>query len=486
MYKTDSIKQTQPDLGSGNVGQLVIKLAVPAIISQLVNLLYNIVDRIYIGHMPGDGAIALTGLGLCLPVIMLITAFSMLVGAGGAPNASIAMGKGDIDTAETILGNCFAMLVMCAVLLTAFVEISARPLLVCFGASPDTLPYALSYIRIYSAGTLFVMLALGLNTFITTQGAASTAMKTVVIGAVINIILDPIFIFIFDMGVRGAALATIISQGISAAWVMRFLTGNKTRLHIRKNNLRLRKEIVMTVLALGIAPFIMTSTESILNVAFNSSLSRYGGDIAVGSMTILSSVMQLQMLPVQGLAQGAQPVMSFNYGAGKTDRVMSAFRILAGSCIAYTLLFWLAVQTFPEVFVRIFNSSSEELITCASWALRIYMGGTAIFGLQMAVQQTFVSLGQAKLSLFVACLRKIILLIPLIYILPMLPAFSGDMLIGSGAAVLSVSGKVLAVFLAEPAADIISVTVCGLLFLFTYKRILSGAKLQASISSHSG
>ena len=448
-------KKNTTDLGEGSVGRLLMKLALPAIVAQMVNLLYNMVDRIYIGHIPETGDVALTGLGLCFPIIMIITAFSNLVGAGGAPRASIAMGKGDYETAEKYLGNCFAMLTTCAVILTITLAITGVPAVRLFGASDRTLPYALSYMRIYVAGTIFVMISLGLNTFITTQGFAQIAMKTVLIGAVCNIILDPIFIFVFRMGVKGAALATILSQAVSAAWVMRFLTGEKTRLKLRKENLRLEKTVVLPILALGISPFIMTATESILNIAFNSSLSKYGGDVAVGAMTIISSIMQLQFMPTQGLSQGAQPILSYNYGAGKMDRVKRAYRLLITIGLGYTLTFWAMVQLFPEFFVRLFNSSSPELISTTAWALRIYMAATGVFGIQMAVQQTFVSLGQAKLSLFIACLRKIILLIPLIYILPM---FLED--------------KVFAVFLAEPVADFVSVTVAGTLFLLNIKKIL--------------
>lgn len=448
-------QKNMANLGEGSVGRLLMKLALPAIVAQMVNLLYNMVDRIYIGHIPETGDVALTGLGLCFPIIMIITAFSNLVGAGGAPRASIAMGKGDDETAEKYLGNCFAMLVLCAAVLTVGLEIVGEPVLRLFGASDNTMPYALSYMRIYVAGTLFVMIALGLNTFITTQGFAQIAMKTVIIGAVCNIVLDPLFIFVFKMGVKGAALATIISQAVSAVWVIRFLTGNKTRLKLRKENLKLDRAVVLPVLALGISPFIMSATESILNIAFNSSLSKYGGDVAVGAMTILSSIMQLQFMPTQGLSQGAQPILSYNYGAGKMDRVKRAYRLLTVISVGYTLAFWAMVQLFPEFFVRLFNSSSPELISTTAWALRIYLAVSGLFGIQMAVQQVFVSLGQAKLSLFIACLRKIILLIPLIYLLPM---FFED--------------KVFAVFLAEPVADFISVTVAGTLFLLNIKKIL--------------
>lgn len=457
MKETEELKE-KPDLGEGSVGKLLIKLAFPAIVAQLVNLLYNMVDRIYIGHIPENGDIALTGLGLCFPIIMLVTAFSNLVGAGGAPRVAIAMGKDQEDTAEKILGNCTAMLVGIALVLTIVLEISGTPILRLFGASDVTLPYALSYMRIYVAGTVCVMISLGLNTFITTQGFAQVAMKTVLIGAICNIVLDPIFIFAFNMGVQGAAIATIISQGISAIWVLRFLTGKKTKLKIRKENLKVEMSVMMPVLALGVSPFVMSATESILNIAFNSSLSRYGGDVAVGAMTILSSIMQLQFMPTQGLAQGAQPILSFNYGAAKVERVQKTYRLLLISCTLYTLIFWVLVQLFPGTFVRLFNNSSPELIETTIWALRIYMATSGFFGIQMAVQQTFVSLGQAKLSLIIACLRKIILLIPLIYILPL---FFED--------------KTFAVFFAEPVADLISVIVAGTLFAINIKKILAKA-----------
>lgn len=460
--KQEEMNRQQTDLGTGSVGKLLWKLALPAIVAQMVNLLYNMVDRIYLGHIPGKGDIALTGLGLCFPILMLVTAFSSLVGAGGAPRVAIAMGKGEHDLAEKILGNCTAALFFAAMILTISLEVAGVPILRMFGASDATLPYALDYLRIYVAGTVCVMFSLGLNPFITTQGFAKTAMKTVLIGAVCNIILDPIFIFVLNLGVKGAALATVLSQGISAIWVLRFLTGKDTRLRIRKENLRIQPQVMLPVLALGISPFIMSATESVLNIAFNSSLSKYGGDVAVGAMTILSSIMQLQFMPIQGLAQGAQPIVSFNYGAGKVERVQKTYRLLLVSSTLYTMAFWILVQVFPNVFVGIFNSSSPELMEMTVWALRIYFAVSGLFGIQMAVQQTFVSLGQAKLSLFIACLRKIILLIPLIYILP---AFLED--------------KTFAVFLAEPIADFVSVTVAATLFALNIKKILSKAGEKA-------
>ena len=453
-------------LGEGSVGKLLLKLSLPAIVAQLVNLLYNMVDRIYIGHIPETGDLALTGLGLCFPIIMIVTAFAQLIGGGGAPRVAIHMGRGEKEEAEKILGSSVSTLILIAVVITVFLEIAGTSVLRLFGASDQTLPYALDYMRIYVIGTICVMMSLGLNPFITTQGFSKDAMKTVIIGAVCNIILDPIFIFVFDMGVKGAALATIISQGISALWVLRFLTGKKTILHIRRDYLRIDWNIMKPVMALGISPFIMSATESAINIAFNMSLSRFGGDVAVGAMTILGSIMQLQMMPVQGLSQGAQPIMSYNYGAENMERVKKTYRLLFICCLTYTMTFWLAVQVFPRVFVGIFNKSPELLETTV-WALRVYMAVSGLFGIQMAVQQTFVSLGQAKLSLFIACLRKIILLIPMILILPQFFAESAD--------------KVFAVFLAEPVSDFISVSVAATLFLLNIKKILSG-KAQQTVS----
>lgn len=448
------MEQDKNKLGEGSVGKLLLKLALPAIVAQLVNLLYNMVDRIYIGHIPENGDLALTGLGLCFPVLMIVTAFAQLIGGGGAPLVAIHMGKGEKEEAEKILGSGVAMLTTIALVITVVLLLAAEPVLRLFGASGNTLPFALDYLRIYVIGTIFVLFSLGLNPFITTQGFSKDAMKTVLIGAVCNIILDPVFIFGLNMGVKGAALATILSQGVSAVWVVLFLTGKKSMLHIRKQNLRIDYKILLPVMALGISPFIMSATESAINVAFNMSLSQFGGDVAVGAMTILCSIMQLQMMPVQGLSQGAQPIMSYNYGAGNIDRVKKASGLLFVCCFGYTMFFWLAVQLFPEAFVRIFNDSPQLLAT-TTWALRIYMAVSGLFGIQMAVQQTFVSLGQAKLSLFIACLRKIILLIPLILILPF---FFAD--------------KVFAVFLAEPVADFISVTVAATLFLLNIRKIL--------------
>lgn len=453
-------EKTTTDLGKDPLGKLLLKLAIPAILAQLVNMLYNIVDRIYIGHIPREGALALTGIGLCFPVLMLVMAFSCLIGMGGAPRAAIYMGKGENEKAQNILGNCVTVLVIISFFLTAAFLLFGEPLLFLFGASEDTIGYALPYMRIYVCGTIFVQFALGLNSFITTQGFATISMATVIIGAALNIILDPVFIYVCNMGVRGAALATILSQAVSAVWVVGFLCGKKTKLKIRRKDLSIKKEYILPVLALGVSPFVMQSTESLINISFNTSLSKYGGDMAVGAMTILTSVMQLVWMPLSGLTQGAQPIISFNYGAGNRDRVKKTFGMLIGSALGFSFVMGGIVLLFPQVFVTIFNKNSKELVEISVWAMRIFMAGTLVLGIQSACQQTFLALGQAKISLFLACLRKIILMIPLIFILPHF-----------------FENKVFGVFLAEPVSDIIAVIVTGTTFFFAFPRILekSGA-----------
>lgn len=444
---------TRTDLGTEKVSRLLVRLAIPTITAQIVNMLYNIVDRIYIGHIPGEGALALTGLGLCFPVLMLVTAFSSLVGMGGAPLASIKMGQQDTKGAEKILGNCFTMLTAAAVILTVVFRLNGRSLLFLFGASGDTIGYALDYANIYILGTISVMFSLGLNAFITTQGFTKISMLTVVIGAAVNIVLDPVFIFGFGMGVQGAALATIIAQTVSAVWVLMFLLGNKTILKIKKENLRVQGKVMFPVLALGLSPFIMTSTESLLNICFNTSLQKYGGDLAVGTMTILSSCMQVCSLPLQGLAQGAQPIVSYNFGAKNLSRVKEAFRLLFVSAVCASLVMWLIAVFAPGFFPSLF-SSDEALIAYASWAIRIYLGMVFVMGAQMACQQTFVAIGEAKISLFLALFRKIIVLIPLIYLLP---NFFED--------------KVFAVFLAEPVADTTAAITTTALFFWKFRKL---------------
>ncbi len=447
------MSDTRTDLGTEKVGKLLVRLAIPTITAQIVNMLYNIVDRIYIGHIPEEGALALTGLGLCFPVIMLITAFSSLVGMGGAPQASIKMGQQDQEGAQKILGNCFVVLAVLAVILTVVFRLTGRELLQLFGASNDTIDYALDYLNIYVLGTISVMFSLGLNAFITTQGFSKISMLTVVIGAALNIALDPVFIFVFHMGVQGAALATILSQTVSAIWVLKFLFGKKTILKIRKENMRVQGKIMIPVLALGLSPFIMTSTESLLNICFNTSLQKYGGDLAVGSMTILASCMQVCNLPLQGLAQGAQPIVSYNFGAKNLDRVKKAFRLLFISAICASSVIWLIAIFAPAFFPSLF-SGDQELIAYSSWAIRIYLGMAFVMGAQMSCQQTFVAIGEAKISLFLALFRKIIVLIPLIYIFP-----------------LFFTDKVFAVFLAEPVADTIAATTTTTLFLMKFRKL---------------
>lgn len=437
-------------LANAPVWSLIIKLSIPAILAQIVNLLYNIVDRIYIGHMEDVGTMAITGVGLCFPVISLITAFTMLVAQGGAPRAAIEMGKGDIKKAEKILGNCFILLIMLSVILTAVFLVFGEKLLMLFGASESTIVYALPYMNIYVAGSMFVMISLGLNMFITTQGFTKISMATVLIGAICNIILDPIFIFGFDMGVRGAALATIISQAVSAVWVISFLLGKKTKIRIKKENLLPNIKILAPVLALGISPFVMSGTEAVINVAFNSSLQKYGGDIAVGAMTICTTIFQMVWVPAQGIGQGAQPIISYNYGAKNGNRVKQAFKAFLFICFSYIFVFGTTIELFPQFFIKIFNDN-PELMETATWTIRLYGCALVFFGIQMAVQQTLIALGKAKASLFIACLRKVILLVPLIYILPNF-----------------FENKVFAVFLAEPVSDAISIITASIVFFFVF------------------
>lgn len=447
-------QKKETNLGKDPVGRLLFRLAVPAITAQIVNVLYNMVDRMYIGHIPKIGAAALTGVGVTFPIIMVISAFAALMAMGGAPKASIMMGKGDRETAEKILGNCTSGTIAAGLILTVLLLIFGRDLLMLFGASENTIGYADTYMKIYACGTLFVQIALGLNTFITTQGFAGTSMLSVVIGAVTNIILDPIFIFGFDMGVSGAALATIISQALSAVWVLLFLTGKKTTLKIRKKYLKIDPRLYGSCLALGMSPFIMQATEGAITVCFNSSLLRYGGDIAVGAMTILSSVMQFSMLPLQGLTQGAQPIVSFNYGAGNMERVKKAFFLLLRACVIYSTLLWAVAVFVPQAFIMIFTSDAD-LSAYTEWAMRIYMAMSLIFGIQVACQQTFIALGNAKTSLFLAVLRKIILLIPLIFVLP-----------------LFFTDKAMTVFLAEPVADTLAVATTATMFFVQFRKFL--------------
>jgi putative MATE family efflux protein len=444
-------------LGRDPLGGLLFKLALPTITAQLINMLYNVVDRVYIGHMEGVGDLALTGVGVCMPLIMIISAFAALVAGGGAPRASIFMGQGDRDSAERTMGACFSLQCVISIVLTVILAIFHRPLLLAFGASENTIEYAAAYMQIYSIGTIFVQLTLGMNAYITAQGFAKMGMLTVVIGAVANIILDPIFIFALNMGVRGAALATILSQAISCVWVLLFLSGKKSILRLRPAVMKVDLKLVLPCIALGSAHFIMQASESVISACFNTSLRTYGGDIAVGAMTILTSVMQFAMLPLQGLAQGAQPIISYNYGARNRERVRGIFKILLTSSLIYSMTIWAAVMLFPRGFASIFTSDGA-LLDFTSGALRIYCAVLGIFGIQIACQMTFVSLGKALSSMAVAIMRKFVLLLPLIYIVP---AFFEEGM------------KTTGVYLAEPIADVIAVSFTAVLFAFQFKRALS-------------
>ena len=457
------------DLGSGSVGRLLFKLAVPAIVAQVINVLYNMVDRMYIGHLPEIGETALTGVGVCFPLITAISAFAALVSMGGAPRASIFLGRGDKETAEKILGNCATALVVVGVALTAVFFAFGYQLLGLFGASSQTIGYAWQYFSIYLVGTIFVQASLGLNAFINAQGYTMVGMLTVVIGAVLNIILDPILMFGFDMGVAGAALATIISQAVSAAFTVWFLCSRRSYLRLKASNLRLVGKILWPSIALGLSPFVMQLTESVISICFNTQLQIYGGDIAVGAMTILSSVMQFAMLPLQGLTQGAQPITSFNFGAGKMDRVVKAFRILLISCLTYATALWAICEFAPQLVIGIFTPADGTLGVYTRSALRIYMAASLLFGAQIACQQTFVALGKAGISLFLAVLRKIILLVPLIFLLPRVLPIAQD----------------TAVFLAEPAADTLAVittcTMFGIVFGGMVKKWKQEQKAKAGV-----
>ena len=433
------------------IGKLLFKLSLPTVIAQLINMLYNIVDRIYIGHMPQNGDLALTGVGVCMPIIMIVSAFAALVSSGGAPRASIFMGKKDITGAEKILGGCFTLQVIISVILTAILLIFNRSLLLSFGASKNTIEYAVKYMNIYAVGTIFVQLTLGMNAFITAQGFTKISMLSVVIGAISNIILDPIFIYVLNLGVSGAALATLISQALSCIWAVSFLRSKKAMIRLKIDSLRLIPSIVLPCIALGSATFIMQASESIISVCFNSSLLGYGGDVAVGAMTILTSVMQFAMLPLQGIAQGAQPISSYNYGAGNAARVKKTFKLLLISCLAYSVTLWCCVMLFPRTFASLFTAD-KALLDFTEKVIKIYFGAMFLLGAQVACQMTFVSLGNAISSVIVAIVRKFALLLPLIYIMP---HFMDNPTIG--------------VYTAEPIADIIAVTFTIILFFFRFR-----------------
>ena len=441
-------------LGTAPIGRLLFKLAIPTVVAQLVNMLYNVVDRIFIGHIPAIGDVALTGVGVCMPLLMIVSAFAALIGSGGAPRASIFLGKQEQENAERTLGNCFVAQLLISAILTTVLLLWAEPLLLTFGASENTIRYAVDYMKIYALGTVFVQLTLGMNAFITAQGKTAVAMLSVLIGAVMNIALDALFVLGFNLGVRGAALATIISQSASCAWVLCFLLGRRTVLRLRPKFFLPIPRILFPSLALGTATFIMQASESVISVCFNASLLRYGGDIAVGAMTILTSVMQFAMMPLTGIAQGAQPILSYNYGAKNTQRVKKTFRLLLAVCLSYSVALWAVVMAFPGGFAGIFTPD-QALRDFADWALRIYMSGIVIFGIQIACQMTFVSLGKAGSSVIVAVVRKFVLLLPLIYLMPLL-----------------MENRTRAVFVAEPIADIVAVLFTTVLFIFQFRRAM--------------
>lgn len=449
------MKRRENDLGKDSVGTLLFRLAVPAIAAQLVNALYNIVDRMYIGHIPDVGSLSLTGLGICYPILLVISALSVLSSSGGGSRASVRMGEGQVEEANKILGGCVAMLLTFSVVTTLSFQIFKEPLLFLFGASENTIGYATDYLGIYLWGTVFVMGTLGLNNFISIQGFSTISMLSTILGAVVNIILDPIFIFALDMGVRGAALATVLAQMCSAIWIFRFLRGKRTKLTIQRRYIRLDSTVLIPVVSLGVSPFIMQATNSLVNITLNASLSQYGGDLAVGAMTICSSVMQVFHMPVQGFSQGAQPIIGFNFGAGNFDRVRRTFRILVVCCLTCSTLGWVAVHAAPQFFVSIFNDT-PDLVEITLWTLPLYMGGSLVFGAQTACQQTFVALGEAKISLFLALLRKVILLIPLVLILPRVMGYN----------------EVFFTFLSQPIADILAAATTATIFAYRFPKLL--------------
>ena len=438
-------------LKSGPIFKTMLVMGIPTFVAQFINLMYNIVDRVYIGHISDCGAQALTGVGVCFPIITFISAFTSLIGMGGAPLEGIALGAGNREKAEKILGNSFSALIIVSVVLTIVFQLIKKPFLYMFGASDATYLYAGPYLSIYLVGTIFVMISMGLNTYITTQGAATTAMFSIIIGAAVNMILDPIFIFALDMGVKGAAYATVISQAISAIWVLHFLTGKKATLRIKRENLGLDIHILMSICALGISPFIMGATESLISVVFNSGAQKYGGDLYVGSITILQSVMQMISVPMNGFASGVQPIISYNYGAKNMERVKKSSLTLIGITFMSSCVLTLICMTIPGKIAGLFTTDVKLIDICSS-VLPIFMAGMLVFGLQSGCQNSFLSLGKAKQSLFFALLRKVILLTPLALILP------------------GITNSVMGLYYAEPISDVISAICCVIVFMITLKR----------------
>lgn len=451
------MKEQQQLLATAPVGPLLLKMAIPTITANLIHVLYNMIDRMFIGHIPEVGAEALTGVGVCLPLTVIIMACAALAGSGGAPRASILMGKGDPETAQKILGNCTSAIVIMGALLMVLQWIFGKDLLYLFGASEGTIVYAWDYLKVYAAGTVFVLISVGLNAFITAQGFTKISMISVIIGATANIILDAVFILIFNMGVAGAALATIIAQALSSVWILRFLLGNRTALRIQKKYLKIDPKVYLPCAALGLSPFVMQSTEGLITICFNTSLLQYGGDIAVGAMTILASVMQLSMLPLTGITQGAQPIISFNYGANNIDRVKKTFFLTLRSCLIFGTVIWAISMFLPQIFIGIFTSDAA-LTEYTINAIHIYMATAFLLGIQVSCQQTFLALGKAKISLFLAALRKIFLLIPLIYITPYF-----------------VNQKDIGVFLAEPIADTLAVIATASCFIYIFRKLIKNS-----------
>ncbi len=428
------------DFSKGSIAGTILRLAVPMTVAQLVNVLYNIIDRIYIGRIGEDATLALGGLGIAFPIISMITAFSNLFGMGGAPLCSIARGRGDLKGAQRIMGNSFVLLLITGVVITAVGLIFLKPMLYLFGASDAIYPYARDYTSIYLAGTIFVMIGLGMNGFINSQGFAKIGMLSVVLGAVMNLILDPIFIFAFGMGVRGAALATVISQLASCIWVLKFLTGKKTILRLDLPSMRLSGRLVARITGLGLSGFIMGVTNGSVQMVCNSVLQSWGGDMYVSAMTVVNSVREIATQPAMGLTNSAQPFIGYNYGAGCKKRVKSAIIFVSICCIVYTTLFWAAVHTFPEVFIRLFNDDTE-LLAIGAEAMRIYFFGFFMMSLQFAGQSVFVALGKSKQAVFFSLLRKAFIVIPLTLIFPHFMGVNG-------------------VFAAEPVSNFIGGAAC--------------------------
>ena len=443
------------DLGRDEIGALVWRTALPSMLAQFVSVLYSIVDRMYIGHIAGVGETALAGVGVCGPVVTMVGSAAVWISWGASPLMGIRMGEGRQGEARRILRTGFCMLLAFSLAMMALVIPLREPMLRFFGASDATYPYADAYFTVYLTGTVFALLAAGLNQMIIAQGFAAQAMRLVVLGAALNIALDPVFIFALGMGVRGAALATILSQGLSCVWVLRFLTGKRTLLRLRRENFFIPARLLLPCISLGLATFVMQASESVISVCFNASLLKYGGDIAVGAMTILSSVMQFALLPLQGIAQGSQPITSYNYGAGNVDRVRATFRLLVRVCLLYSAALCALIMLAPAPFARMF-SPDAALVAFTARALRIYCGALFLFGIQIACQITFVSIGNAPCSIFVAVLRKFILLLPLIYLMPHL--FPAD--------------PTTAVYMAEPVADAVAVTCTALLFAWQFRRAM--------------